>query len=174
MCVCICILVTQSRPTLCDHMHYRQPDSSIHGIDIHGILRARILEWEAISFFRGSSRTRDWIQVSCIAGRFFTIWATFWNLYYSFIFPQTSGWLNQHIPSFLAWTCLHYGYVCITPTAYDAFLYLIMILSFSLTFFSLWYKRVFGQNPFSLHSCFLTQLNSNNTSYISITENPLI
>ena len=36
----------------------------------------RILEWVAISFSRGSSWRRDWTWVSCITGRFFTIWAT--------------------------------------------------------------------------------------------------
>ena len=40
----------------------------------HGISQARILEWVAISFSRGSSQCRDWTQISCIAGRFFTIW----------------------------------------------------------------------------------------------------
>ena len=39
---------------------------------VHGILQARILEWVA----SGSSQPRDQTQVSCIAGRFFTIWAT--------------------------------------------------------------------------------------------------
>ena len=43
---------------------------------VHGILQASILEWVAISFFRGSSWPNDWTGVSCIAGRFFTIWAT--------------------------------------------------------------------------------------------------
>ena len=43
---------------------------------VHGILQARILEWVAISCSKGSSQPRDWTQVSCIAGRFFTIWAT--------------------------------------------------------------------------------------------------
>ena len=43
---------------------------------VHGILRARILEWVAMSLSRGSSLQRDWNQVSCIAGRFFTIWST--------------------------------------------------------------------------------------------------
>ena len=43
------------------------PDSSIHGI-----LQARILEWVAIPFFRGSSQPRGQTQVSCIAGGFFT------------------------------------------------------------------------------------------------------
>ena len=43
---------------------------------VHGILQARILEWVAYPFFRGSSQPRDQTQISCIAGRFFTIWAT--------------------------------------------------------------------------------------------------
>ena len=42
----------------------------------HGILQARILEWVAISFARGSSQPRDQTQVSCIVGTFFTMWAT--------------------------------------------------------------------------------------------------
>ena len=46
------------------------------GSSIHGILQARILEWIAISFSRGSSRSRDQTQVSCIAGRRFNLWAT--------------------------------------------------------------------------------------------------
>ena len=43
---------------------------------VHGILQARILEWVAIPFSKGSSQPRDQTQVSCIAGRFFTSWAT--------------------------------------------------------------------------------------------------
>ena len=43
---------------------------------IRGILQARILEWLVIFFSRGSFQPRDWTQVSCIAGKFFTIWAT--------------------------------------------------------------------------------------------------
>ena len=46
------------------------------GSSVHGILQARILEWVAISFSRWSSRPRDRTQISRIAGRFFTIWAT--------------------------------------------------------------------------------------------------
>ena len=41
-----------------------------------GILQARILEWVAMPSSRGSSQPRDWTQVSHIAGRFFTSWAT--------------------------------------------------------------------------------------------------
>ena len=42
-----------------------------------GILQARILEWVAICFSRGSSQPRDWTWVSCIAGRLFTMWLWF-------------------------------------------------------------------------------------------------
>ena len=43
---------------------------------VHGILQARILEWVAVSFSRGSSQPRGWTQASHIAGGFFTSWAT--------------------------------------------------------------------------------------------------
>ena len=43
---------------------------------VHGILQARILEWVAFPFSRGSFQPRDRTQVSLIAGRFFISWAT--------------------------------------------------------------------------------------------------
>ena len=43
---------------------------------VHGILQARVLEWIAFPFSRGSSQPRDLTQVSCTAGRFFTSWDT--------------------------------------------------------------------------------------------------
>ena len=57
---------TQSCPTVCDPMDHT----------VHGILQARILEWVAVPFSRGSSQPRDRIQLSHIAGGFFTSWAT--------------------------------------------------------------------------------------------------
>ena len=51
-------------------------DCSPPGSSVHGIFQARILEWVAVPFSRGSSRPRDRTQVSCTAGRFFSIWAT--------------------------------------------------------------------------------------------------
>ena len=60
--------VAQSCPTLCDPVGCSLPGSSLHGI-----LQARILEWVAISYSRGSSRPRDRIQVSRIAGRRFNL-----------------------------------------------------------------------------------------------------
>ena len=56
------VQVAQLCPTLCDPMDYTA----------HGILQARILEWVAFPFSRGSSQPRDQIQVSCISGGFFT------------------------------------------------------------------------------------------------------
>ena len=63
--------VSQSCPTICDPM-----DCGLPGSSVHWILQARILEWVAISFSRGSSRPRNRTQVSRIAGRRFNLWAT--------------------------------------------------------------------------------------------------
>ena len=63
--------VAQSCPTLCDPV-----DCILPGSSVHGILQARILEWVAISFSRGSSPPRDKTQVSHIAGRHCNLWAT--------------------------------------------------------------------------------------------------
>ena len=62
--------VAQSCLTLCDPM-----DCSLPGPFIRGIFQARVLEWIAISFSRGSSRPGDRTQVSRIAGRRFPVWA---------------------------------------------------------------------------------------------------
>ena len=51
-------------------------DCSLPGFSVHGIFQARVLEWVAISFSRRSSRPRNWIWVSRIVGRRFTVWAT--------------------------------------------------------------------------------------------------
>ena len=51
-------------------------DCSLLGSSADGILQARMLEVVAIPSSRGSSRPRDWTQVSCIAGGFFNDWAT--------------------------------------------------------------------------------------------------
>ena len=51
-------------------------DCSLPGSSVHGILHARILEWVAISLPRVSSQPRNQTWVSCLAGRFFTDWAT--------------------------------------------------------------------------------------------------
>ena len=60
------VKVTQSCLTLCNPMDYI----------VHGSLQARILEWVAYPFSKGSSQPRDQAQVFRTAGRFFTSWAT--------------------------------------------------------------------------------------------------
>ena len=62
----IYLKVNQLCLTLCDPMD----------CTVHGILQARILEWVAVPFSRGSSQPRDRIQVSYTAGGLFTSWAT--------------------------------------------------------------------------------------------------
>ena len=64
-------LVAQSCPTLCNPMN-----CSPSGSSVHGILQARILEWVAIPFSRESSWPRNWTQVLCTVGWFFSVWAT--------------------------------------------------------------------------------------------------
>ena len=58
---CCSCLVAHSCLIFCDPM-----DCSPSGSSVYGISQARILEWVAISFSRGSSQLRDWIHVSCI------------------------------------------------------------------------------------------------------------
>ena len=62
-------LGAQSYPTLCDPIHCTPPGSM-------GILQARILELVTMPSSRESSQPRDRTQVSHIASRFFTFWAT--------------------------------------------------------------------------------------------------
>ena len=74
--VCVCGAGAHAKSlqlclTLCNPMDCRPPGSSVHGI-----LQARTLERIAISFSRASSQPKDRTQVSCITGRFFTVWAT--------------------------------------------------------------------------------------------------
>ena len=78
-----CFSVAQSCPTLCDPVDCSPPGSSVHGIS-----QAKILEWVAISFSRGSSRLRSRTHFSCIAGGFFT--------------AEPSG-----KPAYLEWACLN-------------------------------------------------------------------
>ena len=61
-CVCVHTCV-QSCPTLCNPMDCSPPGSSVHEL-----FQARILEWVAISYSRGSSQPRDWICIPCVSG----------------------------------------------------------------------------------------------------------
>ena len=118
---CVC-LVTQSCLTLCDPVKYSPPGSSVHRI-----FQARILEWVAISFSKGSSWPRDWTWISCVACRLFTIWVTkevcTFYLFYIWKFVPLSlshlFFFSLHCP--LLWqppvcslyqSLLLFGYVC--------------------------------------------------------------
>ena len=71
VCVCVCMLTRFS----CVQLYATLWTSSPPGSSVHGILQARILEWVAMPFSRGSSRPRDQTRVLCcyrIAVRFFT------------------------------------------------------------------------------------------------------
>ena len=90
--------VTQSCPTLCD-----PKDCSLPGSSAHGIFQARVLEWVAISFSRGSSQPTDRTQVSHIVGRRFTVWATreapqfrgeTMNSFFNTLFTSPNKWEN--------------------------------------------------------------------------------
>ena len=83
------VKVAQSCPTLCDPVDYT----------VHGILQARILEWVAFPFSRGSSQSRNWTHVSHIAGTFFTSWAT-WEAYtvvgiLTYLISRAYSWLRN-------------------------------------------------------------------------------
>ena len=99
LCVCVCVYA-QSYPTLCN-----PTDCSLAGSSVHGILQARKFEWVAIPFSRGSSQTQDWTQVSCIADRFFTAWATREALYSSTMKPNPLIKFHERIKGTLNMNC---------------------------------------------------------------------
>ena len=100
--------VAQSSLTLCFLMDCNLPCSSIHGI-----FQARVLEWVAISFSRGSFRPRDRAQVSCIVGRHFTVWGTRED---SYICVAESLCCSPEIITalFVIWLCVWVTQLCLT------------------------------------------------------------
>ena len=69
MCVCVCVCVyicTCAYRVMCVCL-FVTPGPSSPGSSVHGIFLARILEWVAISFSKGSSRPRDQTRISCIS-----------------------------------------------------------------------------------------------------------
>ena len=111
--------VAQSCLTLCNPM-----DCSLAGSPIHGIVQARVLEWVASSFPRGSSRPRDWTWISSIVGRCFIVWATrdgnqkSMPMTLNFTFKSKCGWMW---PSSLTFSTRFY-------TWWDICTYLLLLL----------------------------------------------
>ena len=86
ICMYVCVL---SHSVVCDPMDFSPPGSSVHGI-----FQARVLEWVAISYFRGSSRPRNQIHSSC--------------------FSCMDRWTLYHCATWEAHMCAYiYTYVCI-------------------------------------------------------------
>ena len=143
--------VAQSCPTLCDPV-----DCDLLGFSVHGILEARILEWIAISFPRGSSQPRDQTQVSRIGGRRFNLWATRetsirvfsnestlhmrWPKYWSFSFSISPSKEHPGLIS-LEWT----GWIFLQSKGLS---------------------RVFSNTTVQKHHFFGTQLSSQSNSHI--------
>ena len=75
---------------LCDPMDCNPPGSSACGI-----LQARIVEWVAVPFSRGSSQLRDWTQLSRIAGIFFTSWVSHKGSPYQLTVKCIVSWASQ-------------------------------------------------------------------------------
>ena len=98
-CVCCC---AQLGLTLCDPMDCSPPASFVHGIS-----QARIVEWVAISYSRGSSWPRDWTCVSCISciGRQILYHCTTWQAQYTRI-----------VLIRIRFCLLHPGLECIPPS----------------------------------------------------------
>ena len=92
------VLVTQSCLTLCDPMDCGPPASSVHGV-----LQGRILEWAAITYLSRSSQPKHQTWVSCIAGRFFTIWVTKEALLKHYLFYSNQFSSDQQICVYWGW-----------------------------------------------------------------------
>ena len=98
VCVCVCVC-SQSCMTLWNPKDCKPPSSSVRGI-----FQARILEWVAISFSRGSYRTRDRTRVSCVSsvGKWVLYPCTTWEALNTIIYLLYDSHLQiHHLKKFL-------------------------------------------------------------------------
>ena len=129
--------VVQSCPTLCDPMD-RGADCSLPGSSVHGVFQAIILEWNAISFSRRSSRPRDWTLVFCIVGRRFTVWAT--REVHKLTYLSSNGQMIQ-LPN--GKSCL----LEVTPLETNTISnYLILTYKYATEIIPVWYYKVLMHN----------------------------
>ena len=129
--------VTQSCPILCDLV-----DCSLPGSSIHGVLQAIIPEWVAISFSRESSRPRDWTQVSRIAGRCLTLWAT------------REAWFHLLKSYFMSYTNIS-SFLCISAVSkYTATIYYLSFFSLPSFLPSYLSLSLFSQDMLQMKSFF--------------------
>ena len=144
-------------------------DCSLPGSSVHGILQARIPEWVAISFSRGSFQPRDWSWI-CVAGRFFTNWAIREAPYVCLGAPKTLYGLTPLSLCddllFLFWTlstfrCKYsYSWFLLVPICLK-YLFPPFILSLYVFLKLKWvsYKQLIIGSCFLIHSAILCLLN---------------
>ena len=103
--------VAQSCPTLCDPMDYSLPGSSVHVS-----FQARILDWAAISFSRGSSQPRDQTYVSCVS-RWILYHCTAWEARLTTTESLNVCRFLRHLANMLLLLLSHFSRVrlCVTP-----------------------------------------------------------
>ena len=130
---------------------------------VHGILQARILEWVAFPFSRGSSQPKDWTQVSRIAGRFFSSWATVHVWGYWYFSQQSWSELVLHTAWHFTWCTLHVSWISrvtiyslnvllsqfgTSPLFHVQFCFFLTCIRFSqMAGEMLWYSHVFKDFP---------------------------
>ena len=72
----VCVLVTQMCLTLWDPMN-----CSLPGFSVHGIFKARILKWVAISYSKGHSQPTDWTWIFCVSSKWILYPCTTWECF---------------------------------------------------------------------------------------------
>jgi len=137
------VKVSQSCPTLCDPMDYT----------VLWILQTRILEWVAVPFARGSSRLRDWTQVSHIAGRFFTSWATQRFPWFSTSSTATDSCLFDDIHSNRCEVIAHCGFDLHFPNDYCCWACFLIPVGHLYVFFGKMFIQV---HPLSIFNWIIT------------------
>ena len=116
-------------------------DCSLPGSSVHGTLQARMLEWVAIPFSRGSTQPKDQTRVSCIAGKFFAIWDT----------------REARMFIYMIHFCHLYTYMCVyiycTVYTYTCMLHAIYAFAFFFFFCSLLKMQSPGRNFYCFAHC---------------------
>ena len=126
------VLVTPSRPTLCNPMDCSLPASSVHEV-----LQARIMEWVTIPFSRGSSWPQGQTQISCIVDGFFYHLSHLGShlMKGQLIWPQTN--FNLHLstrPFWMRTTCAkHHSASRGSHTCYTKALSISYMMKYSLS-----------------------------------------
>ena len=142
---------------------------------VHGIFQTRILKWVAFPFSRGSSQPRDWTQISCIAGRFFTSWAPreaqeYWSGY---SIPSPGDLPDPRIKRGSPALQVVFAYTGMYPLEHILFPCFLFLILNKVLFIPLWQKKTVLNKIGRYHACWLTkrqqtQSNSESNSCCSV------